>query len=107
MSAPPVSIAPSSTARLADKGTSSTRRLDPAVERRTVDALVTLSCAAGKPLRRKAAREVVLAYSSKHGPELDGWAHWLHNEYGFSDPTGESVRRRIDGQREGGHHAAT
>jgi hypothetical protein len=81
----------SNTVRPAEKGASSTSRIEPAVERRTVDGLVTLSIAAGKPMRRKQARAVVLAYASDHGPDLNGWSHWLRNEWGIADPTGESV----------------
>lgn len=95
----PDTFTASNTARPAEKGTS-TRRLDPALERRTVDGLVTLSAAAGKPMRRKQARAVVLAYASDHGPELDGWAHWLRNWHGISDPTGETAVRNV---MRGGH----
>lgn len=91
----------STTARPADKGTDS-QRVDPALIRRTVDGLVSLSAASGIPLRRKQARAAVLAYASDHGPELDGWSTWLRNWHGIADPTGESAVRSV---MRGGAHA--
>ena len=82
------------TARPADKGTN-TAGLDPALVRRTTDGLVSLSAATDTPLRRKAARAIVLAYASDHGPELDGWSTWLRNWHGIADPTGETAVRNV------------
>ncbi|RYB90840.1 hypothetical protein EUA06_11225 [Nocardioides glacieisoli] len=61
---------------------------------------MSLSAAKGVPLRRKAARAIVLAYALDHGPELDGWSMWLRNWHGIADPTGESaVRNAVRGGR--------
>lgn len=80
----------STTARPADKGAKATGP-DATAVRMAVDGLSAIS-----GMRRKAARAVVLAYvSTGHAPvPLDGWAHWLRNWHGISDPTGESVVRR-------------
>lgn len=80
--------------RPADKGTIPLG-IDPALIRRTVDGLVSLSATSGTPMRRKQAREIVLAYSSEHGPELDGWSTWLRNWHGIADPTGEAAVRSV------------
>lgn len=85
----------SSTARPAEKGTEA-KRPDAAAVRMAVNGLTAVS-----RMRRKEARALVLAYASDHGPELDGWAHWLRNWQGISDPTGESVARRLGGGRHG------
>src|SRR4051812_49322450 len=87
--------APSTTARPAEKG-ASIEGLDPALVRRAVDALVTLSVITGRPMRRANARKVVLAYASDNGPELDGWSHWLRNWLGIADATGEAAVRSAD-----------
>lgn len=92
-------------ARPADKGTNS-HGIDPALIRRTVDGLVSLSAASGKPMRRKQARAVVVAYASDHGPELDGWSSWLRNWHGIADPTGETAVRNVSRGR-GGLHGTT
>ena len=52
-------------------------------------------------MRRKQARHIVLAYSSEHGPELDGWSTWLRNWHGIADPTGEAAVRSV--MRGGAH----
>jgi hypothetical protein len=80
----------SSTARPAEKG-ASTERPDPALVRRTVDALVSLS-----GCRRKAAREYVAAWigASRDLSDLE------RNLLGYSDPTGETAVRNVD--RSGG-----
>lgn len=88
------SSTPGTTARPADKGARQAEPDDAAV-RMAVDGLTAVS-----GMRRKDARAVVLAYASTGGsPEpLDGWAHWLRNWHGISDPTGEAAVRR------GGRH---
>lgn len=80
----------SSTVRPADKGASTERR-DPALIRRTVDALVSLS-----GCRRKAAREYVTAWIDA-GRDLSDLER---NLLGYADPTGETAARNVD--RSGG-----
>lgn len=92
------SPATGNTARPAEKGTN-TEGPDAALVRRTIDALVALSTADGKPMRRKAARQVVLGYTDRNGGSLDGWALWLRSWHGYADPTGETARRRADRDR--------
>ena len=78
----------SNTARPADKGAK--QEPDATAVRMAVNGLTAVS-----GMRRKDARSVVLAYvSTGHAPvPLDGWAHWLRNCNGVSDPTGEAVVR--------------
>lgn len=92
MTSPP-GLAPVSLARPAVKGADT--ELDPALVRRTTTALAAVS-----GLRRKDARALVVAYATGARPaELDGWSHWLRNELGVCDPTGESVARSLDRER--------
>lgn len=85
--------ASSTTVRPAAKGAKGTGN-DPVAVRMAVSGLTAVS-----GIRRKAARQVVLAYASTGrvpaGLPLDGWAHWLRSpETGLLDPTGETVVRR-------------
>lgn len=91
----------SNTVRPAEKGAS---KPDQTAVRMAVNGLTATT-----GMRRKAARAVVLAYaSSGHVPvgiPLDGWAHWLRDVNGLSDPTGETARRLVDRERGGAHVA--
>lgn len=91
MTSPP-GVAPIAQARPA-QGTDT--ELDPALVRRTAVAFATLT-----GMRRREARSLVVAYASGARPvELDGWSHWLRNELGLCDPTGESAARMVDRKR--------
>lgn len=91
MTSPP-GVSPVAQARPA-QGTDT--ELDPALVRRTAVAFSALS-----GIRRREARALVVAYASGARPaELDGWSHWLRNELGVCDPTGESVARGVDRER--------
>lgn len=92
--APGIARHRSTAARPAEKGITEKHQVDPVALRMAVNGWVALT---GQ--RRKQARAVVLAYVSEHGPDLDGWAHWLKNWHGISDPTGEAVARRLGGGR--------
>lgn len=83
---------PSTTVRPADKGAREAKP-DAAAVRMAVNGLTAVS-----GMRRKDARAVVLAYAStgRSPVPLDGWAHWLHNWHGISDPTGETAALRGD-----------
>lgn len=90
MTAPPGSARlASTTVRPAEKGATS-QGLDGAQVRRLIDGLVAVT-----GMRRKKARAIVLAHVSKGGG-LDGWSHWLRNNWGISDPTGEAATRAAD-----------
>lgn len=89
----------STTDRPAEKGANADRP-DAALVRRAVDALVEAAAASGRPMRRSQARAAVIAHAKRQSGSLDGWSHWLRNEWGIHDPTGESAVRNVGGGRD-------
>ncbi|MGD7707013.1 hypothetical protein [Microlunatus sp. Y2014] len=89
-----------STARPADKGTTSPGR-DHALIRRTVTALCALADAAGRPMRRSVARSYVRARAAEGSPHaaiLKG----ARDELGlYVDETGATAVRNVDRERGG------